>query len=339
MVPHPQLPATPGHAIIVIGASSGGVAAVLDLVGALPADLPAAVFVVVHCKPDGPGLLADLLARRGALPAEHARDGERIVPGRIYVAPPDFHLLLRGRHMHLRRGPKENYTRPAVDPLFRTAALSFGPRVIGVVLTGNLDDGTAGLFAIARAGGVTVVQDPAEAPYPGMPANAVANLSVDHVLPLERIAPLLEQLARAVPAPEPIAVDALDDGALHWRAEYAVMGEAAGLSCPECQGPVWEIREGDMIQFACRIGHRFSPETMMESSAVEIEEVLGMSLRAIEERAALATRLAEWIRETGKNPARAERYARQAGEALQRAVDVREMLERGAATGTSAIPS
>jgi two-component system chemotaxis response regulator CheB len=333
-----QPPAAPGHAIIVIGASSGGVEAVLDLAGALPADLPAAVFVVIHCKPDGPGLLAALLSRRGALPAEHATDGEPIVPGRIYVAPPDFHLLLRAGHMHLRRGPKENHTRPAVDPLFRTAALTFGPRVIGVVLTGNLDDGTAGLFAIARAGGVTVVQDPAEAPYPGMPANAVANLSVDHILPLAGIAPLLERLARDAHAAVPVAHDAPEDGALHWKAEYAVMGEAAGLSCPECQGPLWEIREGDMIQFGCRIGHRFSPETMMEGSATEIEEVLGMSLRAIEERAALATRLAEWIRETGKNPARAERYARQAGEALQRAVNVREMLERGAAAGV-AIPS
>ncbi|HEX8430099.1 MAG TPA: chemotaxis protein CheB, partial [Longimicrobium sp.] len=326
MVPHSQHP----HAIIVIGASSGGVEAMLDLVAALPAGLPAAVFVVIHCSPDGPGLLPTILSQRSSLPVAHATDGERIAPGRIYVAPPDVHLLLRAGHMHLRRGPKENHTRPAVDPLFRTAALTFGPRVIGVVLTGNLDDGTAGLFAIARAGGVTVVQDPAEAPYPGMPRNAVANLDVDHVLPLAEIAPLLSRLARAMAAPEPVARDTPDDGALHWKADYAVMGAGAGLSCPECQGPLWEIREGDMIQFGCRIGHRFSPETFMDGSAVEIEEMLGMSLRAIEERAALANRLAEWIRETGKNPIRAERYARQAGEALQRAMNVREILERGA---------
>jgi two-component system chemotaxis response regulator CheB len=317
-----------GHDIIVIGASSGGVEAVLALARELPADLPAAVFVVVHCRPDGPGLLASLLAKQGALPAAHAVDGAPIEHGRIYVAPPDMHLLLRAGHMHLRRGPKENHTRPSADPLFRTAALAFGPRVVGVVLTGNLDDGTAGLFAIAGAGGVTVVQDPEDASYPGMPSSAIENVAVDHILPLDEIAPMIYRLSRTAPSADPAANGNIhDEGAMHWSADYAVPGEAAGLSCPECSGPLWELRDGELLQFGCRIGHRFSPETMMAGSATDIEEALGMSLRAMEERAALATRLAEWVRQSGKNPVRATRYAHQADAALERALRVRAVLE------------
>src|SRR4051812_11241535 len=186
----------PGHDLIVIGASAGGVQAITEIAASLPADLPAAVFVVVHMSPVSPGILPSLIDRAGPLPAEPARDGETIRHGRIYVARPDYHLLIDGDRMRVGRGPRENGFRPAVDPLFRTAARSCGPRVIGVVLSGGLDDGTEGLLFIKRHGGVAIVQDPDEAPFPSMPNSAVENVEVDHVLQLRDIPDRLVRLAR-----------------------------------------------------------------------------------------------------------------------------------------------
>jgi two-component system, chemotaxis family, protein-glutamate methylesterase/glutaminase len=310
------------------------VEAMLELASALPARLPAALFVVVHCSPGARGMLADLLTRAGPIPARPAVDGERIEKGRIYVAPPDRHLLLRGDHVHLSPGPKENNARPAVNPLFRTAALSFGRRVVGVVLTGNLDDGTAGLLAIAEAGGVTIVQDPEEALYRGMPGSACEYLEVTHVLRLARIAPMLAKLAQTTlpetrSNPPSEGTTMLGEGGMDWKGEYAKQGEAVGLTCPECNGPLWEVREGSLIQFGCMIGHVYSPETLLASSEVEVEETLGMSLRALEERAALADRLAARVRERDGDPRRADRHAKQAGSALERARWIRRLLEEG----------
>jgi two-component system chemotaxis response regulator CheB len=318
-----------GRDLVVIGASAGGVEAVLELAAGLPADLPAAVFVVVHCAPSSRGLLATLLSRVGRLPAVLAGDGAPVERGRIHVAAADHHLLLRDGHMHLSRGPKENSARPAVNPLFRTAAAAYGSRVVGVVLSGNLDDGTAGLLAIADAGGVTVVQDPAEALYPGMPTSAVETLRVDHVLPLAGIAPLLDTLARAPahtdrggPAP---AMDG-EDG-MEWMGSYAEPGRASGLSCPECHGPLWEIRDGNLVEHGCLIGHRYSPESLLDASAVAIEEALGMSLRALEERVRMAERLAEAVRTQGIDTSRADRRLREAEAARRTAARVRALIE------------
>jgi two-component system, chemotaxis family, protein-glutamate methylesterase/glutaminase len=324
-----------GHDIIVIGASAGGVQAVLDIARDLPADLPAAVFVVVHCSPGARGMLAELLGRAGPLPASSAVDGEAIARGRIYVAPPDHHLLIRPGHLHLSRGPKENNARPAVNPLFRTAALSFGARVVGVILSGNLDDGTAGLLAIAEAGGVTIVQDPDEAQYAGMPESAREYLDAVRVLPLAEIAPLLARLART-PVPEADRPETmqgaapLGEGLMEWRAGYARSGEAVGLTCPECNGPLWEVQEGSLVQFGCMIGHLYSPETLLASTEVEVEETLGMSLRALEERAVLAERLAARVRERDGDPRRADRHARQADSALERARWIRRLMQHEA---------
>lgn len=324
-----------GHDIVVIGASAGGVQAVLDLARDLPADLPATVLVVVHCSPGARGMLADLLTRAGPLPARNAVDGEAIEPGRIYVAPPDHHLLLRPGHIHLSRGPKENNARPAVNPLFRTAALSFGRRVVGVVLSGNLDDGTAGLLAISEAGGVAVVQDPDEAMYRGMPGSACEYLEAARVLPLAEIAPLLAELARTpLPDGEPQETSegtmVLGERIMDWKGDYARYGEAVGLTCPECNGPLWEIQEASLVEFGCMIGHLYSPETLLASSEVEVEETLGMSLRALEERAVLAGRLAAHVRERDGDPRSADRHVRQAESALQRARWIRGVLEEGA---------
>jgi two-component system, chemotaxis family, protein-glutamate methylesterase/glutaminase len=187
---------------VVVGASAGGVEALTNLVGSLPAELPASVFVVLHVPATGSSALPDILTRHGPLPASHAKDGEPIEQRRIYVAPPDHHLLLRAGHVHLARGPRENGHRPAVDPLFRSAAREYATRVAGVVLSGALDDGTAGLLAIKSRGGIAIVQHPEEALYPGMPNNAIEHVEVDHVLPAAGIAETLRRLT-GEPVPEP----------------------------------------------------------------------------------------------------------------------------------------
>lgn len=324
-------PESGGRDIIVIGASAGGVEAIREIAARLPADLPAAIFVVIHSSPRSRGLIGSLLHRAGPLTASTAEDGAEVMHGHIHVAPPDRHLLLRAGHIHLSHGPRENCARPAVNPLFRTAAATYGDRVIGVVLTGNLDDGTAGLLAIADAGGVTVVQDPEDALYPGMPSSAMENVRVDHVAPLADIPALLARLVRE-PRPEgaerPVRVPAEhgEDG-MQWLGSYAQPGHAAGLSCPECDGPLWEVRDGELLEFGCLIGHRFSPETLAAASASALEETLGVSLRALEERVRMAERLAENARERGQNSIRADRRLREAESARRVAVQMRRIVE------------
>ena len=185
----------PGHDIITIGASAGGVETLISLVRGLPFNLPAAVFVVVHFPPHSPSLLPDILNRNGSLPAGHAQHGELIQTGRIYVATPDYHLLVRRGAIHIVRGPRENHCRPAIDPLFRSAALAYGPRVIGVILSGTLGDGTAGLFAVKEQGGIAIVQDPQDALFPEMPHNAMFYVQCDYVVPLADLADLLVRLS------------------------------------------------------------------------------------------------------------------------------------------------
>ncbi len=186
----------PGHDIIVVGASAGGVEALSELVKNLPSDLNATVFIVLHVPSHGTSVLPNILNRAGALRSHHAKDGQAIVPGRIYIAPPNYHLLIKHGHVHLSRGASENSHRPAIDPLFRTAARAYGRRVVGVVLTGVLDDGTAGLMAVKMRGGMAVVQDPDDAMYSGMPRSAIANvMDIDFVLPLSKIPAELVNLA------------------------------------------------------------------------------------------------------------------------------------------------
>src|ERR1041384_7292509 len=181
--------------IIVIGASAGGVQALSKLVAAFPPDLPAAVFIVLHIPSHAPSFLPDILARDARIPVAHATDREEIREGKVYVAPPDQHLLIEDRHVKLVHGPKENLHRPSIDALFRSAARWAGPRVIGVVLTGARDDGTVGMRAIKQCGGIAVIQDPEDALYPGMPRSALENAQIDFVLPIAEIPPLLVRLA------------------------------------------------------------------------------------------------------------------------------------------------
>lgn len=321
-----------GHDIVVIGASSGGVEALTRLAGGLPSDFPAAVFVVIHFPEDVPSVLPRILGRTGLLKAVHPEDGDAIETGRIYVAPPDFHLLVERGLVRVRRGPRENRHRPAVDPLFRTAALAYGPRVVGVVLTGARNDGTAGLQAVKQRGGVAVVQDPDDALFPGMPESALEYVDVDHCLPLEKIPRLLVQLAGepaeeegAYPVPEDIELESkmagLDPTVLDSDQRP---GKHSHFTCPECAGPLYEMQQGDLLRFRCRVGHAYTAESMLDEKSEELEQALYVALNTLEENALMADRLAARSREHHGHAA--ARFEKRAEDARQHAKIIRRVL-------------
>jgi two-component system chemotaxis response regulator CheB len=323
----------PDHGIVVVGASAGGVEALTDLAASLPGDLPAAVFVVLHLPATGTSALPEILRRHGPLPAAHVKDGEPIQPGRVYVAPPDHHVLLRTGHVHLARGPRENGHRPAIDPLFRSAAREYATRVIGLVLSGALDDGTAGLLAIKSRGGIAVVQDPADALYPGMPGNALEHVQVDHVAAAASMGRLLARLIADVteppanPAPSDMQVEVEMEGLSLEAFEGNHPGRPSGFSCPDCNGVLWQIQDGGLERYRCRVGHAWSPESLLTQQSEALEAALWVALRSLEERAALARRLAEPARGRGYTIT-ATRFEEQAAEAQQAARLVRDMLLR-----------
>jgi two-component system chemotaxis response regulator CheB len=329
----------PGHDIIVVGASAGGVEALSELVRGLPGDLPAAVFIVLHVPAQSPSILPQILARAGKLPATHALDGEEIAPGRVYIAPPDNHLLVERGHVRVVRGPKENRCRPAVDPMFRSAALAYGPRVVGVILTGALDDGTVGLRDLKKRGGTTIVQDPREALYPGMPQSALDNVKVDYCLPLAEIAPLLAHLASepaadegAYPVPDDLKTEAgiaeQQMGAPELIESVEKIGRRSIFTCPECSGTMWELTDGDLLRFRCHVGHAFSAESLMAEQAETLEDALWSAVRALEEKVALARRLAQRARDRSYHKA-ALTYDERARVAEKQAEIVRQMLLNG----------
>lgn len=323
----------PARDIIVIGASVGGIEALRTISGGLPKDLPAAVFVVLHTSPEAPGILADILDRAGALPASFAADGEHILPERIYVAPPDHHLIVEPNRVRLTRGPKENRFRPAVDPLFRSAAQVYGPRVIGVILTGYLDDGTAGLWAVKQLGGTTVVQDPHDALAPSMPASAMRQVRVDHCLPVEEIAPLLvsltgqpfeEEGVYEVPKAMDIEVRiAKEDTALD--AGVLKLGEPSNYTCPECHGVLLQLKEEKHIRFRCHTGHAYSVESLLAEITEGVEDSLWNAIRSVEESVLLLSHMAEHLAgsEDGHT---AEEFLARAQEAQRRADLVRRAV-------------
>lgn len=234
--------------IVVVGASAGGVQALRTLVAGLPADLRAAVFVVLHTSPLHKSTLAEILTRAGPLPAKHPKDGERIERGRIYVAPPNRHLVLEEDRVRVVFGPAENRFRPAMDPLFRSAASVYGPRVAGIVLSGTLSDGCNGLIEIKQKGGLTVVQDPKEAEFPQLPLNVLRRLDVDYILPAVSIAELL-RTAIATPVEEESNRMTTNEPEPHF----------SGLTCPDCDGPIMEVNDGSVLRFQCIVGHAYSP--------------------------------------------------------------------------------
>jgi two-component system, chemotaxis family, protein-glutamate methylesterase/glutaminase len=330
-----------GHDTVVIGASAGGVEALGRLVRVLPPELPAALFVALHVPPWTSSALPSILDRQGPLPAAHARDGEPIRHGRIYVAPPDSHLMVGQDTVRLGRGPRENGHRPAVDPMFRSAARAHGPRTVGVVLSGVLDDGTAGLLAIKARGGTAIVQDPDEAPYPSMPSNAIEHVKVDHVVPITRIAALLGELAEEAPNPssppeghseEADAEEHLGD--LNAQGPAGVPGRPSIFSCPECDGVLWEIQDGGgLVRFRCHVGHAWSPESLLSQQSEALESALWVALRSLQERAALARRMMGPAQHRGHRLS-AGRFEDQAEEAEQAAAILRELLlRRSSVTG------
>src|SRR5215210_2312803 len=322
-----------GGDIVLIGASAGGVHAISELVALFPRDFPAAVFIVLHLSPYGNSAMPQILSRSGPLPAVHPKDGDPILPGRIYVAPPDHHLLIEPDRIRLSRGPTENGHRPAVDVLFRTAAQVYRRRVVGRVLTGNLDDGTAGLATIKKEGGVAMVQDPAEADYPSMPQNAMAVIDVDHVLPIAELVPMLVKVVNeplADPDPPPRKEQTLMNikKELERGEDREGKGEPAGLSCPACGGTLFERKEGEVIHFRCRTGHAYSPESLLAEQFESLEATLWAAVRALEENAALARRMERTMNMRGRAGATASgnRYAQRANEAERHAALLRQVL-------------
>lgn len=335
-----------GHDIIVVGASAGGVEALAQLVRDLPPELPAAIFVVLHIAPQGTSVLPKILNRSlqkrqgSSLLAAHPYDGETIQHGRIYVAPPDHHLIIKDGYICLARGPKENSHRPAVDPLFRTAARVYGPRVIGVVLSGTLDDGTAGLVAVKKRGGVAVVQNPDEALYSGMPSSAIENVDVDHILQLSDMAPVLVELTykpveeeRAESVSSDMEMES-DMAELELRAMQSSdrPGTPSPFACPECAGVLWELDEGGLMRFRCRTGHAYSMRSLLAEQSEALEIALWSALRALEEKAALVQRMAIKARDRNQNIS-AKRFEEQGQDSQQRAALIRQMLLKGEGNG------
>lgn len=294
---------TGGHDIIVIGASSGGLDALRILVQGFPIDLRAAIFVVVHVG--ARSHLAQILGKVAPLRVLLAESGAAIQENTIYIAPPGRHLLLHDNHMMLRRGPRENMARPAIDPLFRSAAASFGGRVIGVVLSGNLNDGAAGLRAIKRCGGLAVVQDPVDADCPEMPKSALRHAEIDHVAEVAAMGGLLGRLALRPAGTTPeIPLDIRLEAAIAAQELNGMeieneLGTLSPYTCPECHGALWEIPEGDMLRYRCHVGHAFTAETVLSALNGEVDTMLESLLRSHQQRAALAHRMAE--QERGRN--------------------------------------
>jgi two-component system chemotaxis response regulator CheB len=292
--------------IIVVGASAGGVETLSTLMADLPEDLPAAVFVVLHMAAHTGTALPRILSRQTELPVAHPRDGEPIRPGHVYVAVPDHHLMLGPGTVRVTSGAKENGHRPAVDTLFRSAAAGYGPRVVGVILSGTRDDGTAGLRAIRDRGGTGIVQHPDEALFPGMPLSALSGDHPDFVLPVGEMGGVLSKLAREGVSGEgrPEAVPDAMAAELRWAhpdleappPPDPPLGTPSGFTCPECHGGLWEIDDGGFPRYRCRVGHGFSADSLLVTQRSDVEAAFWTAYRALEERAALCRRLAERAR-------------------------------------------
>jgi two-component system chemotaxis response regulator CheB len=317
--------------VVVAGASAGGVEALRAFVGSLPADFPAAVLVAMHLAPAAHSALPLILDRSGPLPASPATHGAPLRPGAIYVAPPDYHLLTADGSMVLTRGPTENGHRPAINATFRSAAVTAGPRVIGVILSGALDDGALGLRSIVERGGLAAVQDPAEALYPGMPENALALVEAECVLPAAELGAAVDKLVRAPveeadvrpPTPALLLEDRIArDGV---RLGSVVPGElpTSGYTCPDCQGALMEVDAAG--QYRCRIGHAWSAEALLVAHDAEFERAVWTALRSLDEKAALAERLRR-SSEHRRLGMLANRYARTAKECAAAAETLRKFL-------------
>lgn len=314
--------------IIVIGGSAGSHSALRKIMSDLPADIPASIFVATHVPTNSPGYLADALASAGALPVSRAVDGQPVERGHVYTAVPDRHLLLVDGIMRLGEGPRENMTRPAIDPLFRSAALAYGPRAVGVVLSGLLNDGAAGLSAIKQCGGTAVVQHPLDAHADQMPLAALEVVHADVIAPAQELGRAIVELVtsdagEAGRCPDNLSLEV--DIAAGTRLGSAVLRQIAdpsALSCPDCQGVLSEIRGEQPLRYRCQIGHAYTAE-VLEARSDEVSEAMRIALRIMEERVTLVTRMAQDARLTDRN-AVAELYEARAAEYGRYATILRE---------------
>ena len=329
----------PTRDIIVIGASAGGVQALITLVADLTVDLPAAVFVVLHVRAAAPSLLPQILSRNSRIPVAHAVAGEEIVRGKVYVAPPDQHLLIEEGYLKLVHGPKENLHRPSIDALFRSAARWAGPRVIGVVLTGALDDGRTGMKAVKQRGGIAIVQDPFEAPFPSMPLSVMHDIRVDYSLSIREIAPLLVKLSHETieqegryPVSDEIEIESriaeqeMESGEM--IASIEKLGKISKLTCPDCHGALWEINDEDILRYRCHVGHAYSAESLNKGQTEMLEAALWSAVRALEEQMLLARRIVERARKANHMRA-AMMFEKRAQEAEEHSSMIRSLLLAG----------
>ena len=348
--------------MIVIGASAGGVEAVTKLVAGLPHNLPAALLVTLHFSPHRSNVLPDILNRAGTLPAKHGIDGEIIHPGCIYVAQSDHHMLVTETsngslgQIHLSRGPRLNGHRPAIDALLSTAARVFGSRVIGVILTGTLDDGSLGLRRVKACGGIAVVQEPGDAQFPSMPLNALESTQVDHIVPLSQLADLLASLTQQPNGlgegqtmsleEDPRDTDGTEliehetellqqDKRERERGEHP--GQTTMFTCPECGGVLWELQDGHIVRFRCHVGHSYSVQSLVEGQSETVGTALWTAVRVLEERAALARRLANRASEQ-KRPLSAARFITLSEGATQSARIIREVITSGQLNADTTTP-
>jgi two-component system, chemotaxis family, protein-glutamate methylesterase/glutaminase len=339
-----------GRDIVVVGASAGGVEALIQLVRGLPAGFPASVFVVRHFPPTVRSVLPEILSGAGPLLATHAVDGEPFLPAHIYVAPPDHHLLLApGGTVRLTRGARENNHRPAADPLFRSAARHYGRRVIGVVLTGALSDGAAGLLAVRTAGGIAVVQDPRDAVVAAMPRSATEIAGADHVVPLAELSELLVELVRAsrtvqsgtgagamaIQPSDPVErASQIAEHTMATQARDERRGQVSPYTCPECGGALWQLDEPQLVQFRCHVGHAYDGEVLLAEQTDALEAALWTAVRTFREKAVLTQQLATRERARG-NAETAARYEEQAAQTNRYAALIVEHVLRA---GDAAAP-
>ncbi|MGI4741437.1 MAG: chemotaxis protein CheB [Janthinobacterium lividum] len=307
----PKKNGRPRRDVVVIGASAGGVTALLALAKTLPADFPAPIFVVLHVAADSPSIMPELLNSVSALEARHPQNGETVRPGVIYMAPPDHHLLLEDDRVLVTRGPKENRFRPSIDALFRSAAYTYGPRVIGVVLTGYLDDGTSGLWSVQRMGGLAIVQDPHDAEQPAMPTNALAFVAADYLVPLAQLGALLVRLTLK-PAPAKTRLPAAELDLLKIELTIAKQGGGFELgiidkgkltpfTCPDCHGALTQLIEGKLIRYRCHTGHAYTVSSLLSEVTQSVESMLYQSMRGLEETKMLLHNLGMNFAEHGQN--------------------------------------
>lgn len=309
--------------VVVIGASAGGVEALPKVLHVLPAQFPAAVFIVLHMSPQRDPQLVHILSRAASIPVSWAEQGEKFSTGHVYVSPPDVHLLFTDEHLRLAKTARENHARPSIDKLFRSAAATHGSRVIGVLLTGMLDDGVAGLRAIREAGGLAIVQDPEDAQFPELPSRALLAVAPDHTLPAVGIGAVLTKVAGVsvtrTAIPEPVTLEAQLDAEGHVHPERMhVVGSQVPIACPDCNGPMWSVGDERWRRYRCYLGHVSSAREMLAQSGARVEGALWSAVRALVDRASTLETLAADAQRVG-NGTSAEGYASRAREAREQA--------------------